>query len=84
MTTATKDDEILTRLNTIFRDVLDDDDVVLTPATVADDVEGWDSLAHVRLMLTVERAFSLKFTAAQVGRLKNVGDLVALIADRLP
>ncbi len=84
MTTATKDDEILGRLNTIFRDVLDDDEIDLTPATVADDVEGWDSLAHVRLMLTVERAFSLKFTAAQVGRLKNVGDLVALIADRLP
>jgi acyl carrier protein len=84
MTTATKDDEILARLNTIFRDVLDDDEIDLTPATVADDVEGWDSLAHVRLMLTVERAFSLKFTAAQVGRLKNVGDLVALIAERLP
>lgn len=84
MTTATKDDEILTRLNAIFRDVLDDDEIALTTATVADDVEGWDSLAHVRLMLTVERAFSIKFTAAQVARLKNVGDLVALIADRLP
>ena len=51
---------------------------------MADDVDGWDSLAHVRLMLTVERSFGVKFTAAEIGRMKNVGDLVALLLTRAP
>ena len=84
MTATMRDDEILSRLNGIFRDVLDDDEIALTPATVADDVDGWDSLAHVRLMLTVERSFGVKFTAAEIGRMKNVGDLVALLLTRAP
>jgi acyl carrier protein len=46
----------------------------------AADVDGWDSLTHVRLMLSVERAFATKFTASEIGRLKTVGDLVELIA----
>lgn len=76
-------EEILATLTAIFQDVLDDDELVLTPATTAQDVENWDSLNHVRLMLTVERKFSVKFSAAEIGRLKNVGDLVALIESRL-
>jgi len=51
--------EIYPRLNDIFRDVFEQDDIMLSPMTVAADVDGWDSLAHVRLMISVERAFKL-------------------------
>jgi acyl carrier protein len=49
----------------------------------ADDVSEWDSLSHVRLMLTIERVFRIKFTASQVGNLKNVGDLMDLLQSKL-
>jgi acyl carrier protein len=70
---------IYSQLTEVFRDVFDDDEIVLTPRLSADDVEGWDSLKHVRLVLTVERTFHVKFSASEIGRLKNVGDLAALI-----
>lgn len=75
-------EETLSKLEEIFREVLDDDELALTPATTAQDVEDWDSLNHVRLMLTVERQFGVKFSAAEIGRLKNVGDLVALVRSK--
>jgi acyl carrier protein len=52
-----------------------DDEIVLSQATVAADVAGWDSLANVRLMIATERTFGIKFTAAEIGNMKNVGDL---------
>lgn len=74
--------EILAKLQTIFADVLDEDDLVLTPQTTAQDVDGWDSLSHVRLVLTVEKAFGVKLSAGEIGRLKNVGDLIVLLQAR--
>ncbi len=76
------DAEIYPRLTKIFHDVFDDDSIVVTPELTANDVDGWDSLTHIRLVLTVERAFGIKLTASQVGKLENVGDLVALIRQR--
>jgi acyl carrier protein len=67
------------KLTTVFRDVLDEDDLVLKPNMTAEDVDSWDSLSHVRLVLAVSKAFGVKFSAAEVGRLKNVGDLVEMI-----
>ena len=75
--------QIYQRLNGIFGDVFDDDSVALKPETTADDVDGWDSLSHIRLVLTVEKAFNVKFSAAEVGKLKNVGELVGLIHSKL-
>ncbi|MDB5893914.1 MAG: acyl carrier protein [Rhodoferax sp.] len=72
-------DTIYTRLTPIFHDVFDDEGIVVTPALTADDVDEWDSLAHIRLVLAIEKKFGLKFSAAEVGRLKNVGEFVALI-----
>jgi acyl carrier protein len=72
------EDPILTRLTSIFREVFDDDDLVLKPELTANDVDGWDSLAHIRLILSVQKAFGVKFSAVEMSRLKNVGDLVAL------
>jgi acyl carrier protein len=71
--------ETLRELEPVFHDVFDSQAFVLTAETSAKDVEGWDSLNHVRLMLAVGRAFRTKFTAAEISRLQNVGDLVQLI-----
>ena len=69
-----------TMLGEIFRDFFDDDSLVLRPDMTARDVDGWDSLAHVRLLLNIERKFQIKFSAPEVGGLQSVGELVSLIA----
>jgi acyl carrier protein len=69
-------------LTEIFRAVLDNDEIVLAPHLTAKDVAGWDSLSHVRLILTIEKTFRVSFTASQIGRLKNVGELAALIQSK--
>lgn len=71
--------EIIEQLTPIFRDVLDDDDLTITHTTEAADVDGWDSLAHIHLVVSIEKAFKMRFSAEEVSSLENVGDLVALI-----
>ncbi len=70
------------RLTGIFHDVFDDDTLKLTPQLTAKDVDGWDSMTHLRLVLSVERAFQVKFTTTEIGKLQNVGDLATLIQSR--
>jgi len=72
--------QILTELNAIFRDVFNDDSLTLTPATTAADVPGWDSLTHVTLTVSVEAHFGIKFRAAELEELHNIGDFVHAIA----
>lgn len=72
-------DAIYARMNDILREVFDDDDIVARPDLTADEVDGWDSFAHLRVIFAVERAFGVEFAAAQVDKLKNVGELVELI-----
>jgi acyl carrier protein len=72
------EDPIITGLTAVFRDVFDDDELVLRPDLTADDVDGWDSLAHIRLILSVQKKFGVKFSPIEMNRLKNVGDLIAL------
>ena len=74
--------EIYARLAGIFQDVFDDDSIQVTPELSAKDVDGWDSLTHIRLILTVERAFKIKFSTSEIGKLENVSDLVRLIQAR--
>jgi acyl carrier protein len=74
--------QIYARLTEVFEDVFDEDSIVITPELSAKDVDGWDSLTHIRLMLTVEKAFKIKFSTSEVGKLENVGDLVKLIVAR--
>jgi acyl carrier protein len=74
--------QIYTRLSGIFENVFDDDSIKLGPELSAKDVDEWDSLTHIRLLLTIEKAFKIKFTTSEVGKLENVGDLVALIEAR--
>ncbi|HEY0975603.1 MAG TPA: acyl carrier protein [Solimonas sp.] len=74
---------IYEQLTTIMRDLFDNDGLVVTPELTAKEVEGWDSLAHIRLILLVEKTFKIKFSASQINNLKNVGELVALIQSKL-
>ncbi|WP_038909353.1 acyl carrier protein [Dickeya oryzae] len=75
--------EVYERLTAVFHDVFDDDEIVLTPTLTANDIDEWDSLQHIRLVLSVEKNFKIKFTAAEVGALKNVGEFVALVRSKL-
>jgi acyl carrier protein len=70
------------QLTQVFHDVFDDDTIVVTPELTASDVDEWDSLRHIRLVAAVERRFGLSFSAAEIGRLKNVGQLVSLISEK--
>jgi acyl carrier protein len=70
--------EIYPRLQHVFDEVFDEE-IELQPGTTAKDVEGWDSLAHIRLLMTVEREFGIKFSTLEINGLATVGDLVALI-----
>jgi acyl carrier protein len=74
--------QIYVKLTEIFENVFDDDSIQLTPELSAKDVDGWDSLTHIRLILTVEKAFKIKFSTSEIGKLENVGGLVALIEAR--
>jgi acyl carrier protein len=71
--------EIYARLNEVFRDVFEEVTVEVTPELSAKDLDGWDSLTHIRLVLTVEKAFKIKFSTSEVGKLRDVSDLAALI-----
>jgi acyl carrier protein len=73
-------DDIRARLTEIFREVLDDDGIVLADETTAHDVEEWDSLAHVRLIIAIEAALNIRFTTQEINAPENVGQLIDLIA----
>jgi acyl carrier protein len=70
---------IYDRMALVFREVFDDDGLVLTPAMTAKDVAEWDSLNHIRLVVAIEAEFKIRFTAGEISDLENVGELVALI-----
>jgi len=76
------DAQIYSRLTRVFNEVFDDETIEITPQLTAKDVDGWDSLTHIRLILSVEKAFKIRFSTSEIGNLVNVGDLVALIRAR--
>ena len=69
-------------LTGLFQDVFEDDALVLHPDLTANEVDGWDSLSHIQMLLAVEQAFIVRFSAAQVSSLSRLGDLVALIESK--
>ncbi|MDB5155394.1 MAG: acyl carrier protein [Mucilaginibacter sp.] len=75
--------EILAKVQDIFRDVLDNDDIVLTPQTSADDVEDWDSLSHIQLIVAIEKAFKIKFTSKEILSWSNVSEMIGSISSKL-
>jgi acyl carrier protein len=76
------DAELYAGLNEIFRKVLDNEAIALTPEMTADDVEGWDSMNHIFIVVEIERHFSVKFQATEMEELKNVGELAALVREK--
>ncbi|HPS42397.1 MAG TPA: acyl carrier protein [Anaerolineaceae bacterium] len=75
--------DITERLTKVFRNVFQDDSIVLTPQLTADDVEGWDSLSHVNLIIAVEIEFGIEFSQAEIRGFENVGALMAAIQKKL-
>lgn len=67
--------QIISQLQEIFRDTLDDQEIVLNDETAANDVEGWDSLTHIHLVVSIEKHFKLRFTAKEIQSWKNIGEL---------
>ncbi len=74
--------ELLKRLTDVFRDVFDDDELVITPDTTADDIEDWDSIEHITLIGAVEEEFNMRFKMGEVSGMKNVGEMMSIIAER--
>lgn len=75
--------DILNRIQKIFREELDLEDLELTDDLTADDVEEWDSLSHIQLVVAMEKAFGIKFTSREILSWDNVGDLVDCIYQKL-
>jgi acyl carrier protein len=73
------DDDVMESLTDIFRDLFADDSIVLTRATTAEDVPGWDSVKHISLIVAVEDRFGIKIRTAEIEGLQNVGDLLDIV-----
>lgn len=77
------EEKILEELQPIFKDIFDDDEIVVTAQTSAKDIEDWDSIAQIRLAAATEKFFAIKFTFDELQSLKNVGDMVGLIREKV-
>lgn len=75
--------ELLNSITPIFREVFDEDDLILTLEMSAKDVDAWDSLSHVRLIVSHEMKFGVKFDTIEINELKNVGDFVELLNKKI-
>lgn len=74
--------DILKKLEVIFKDVFDDEDIVLTNETTASDIEDWDSLAQINLLVAIKKEFKINFDLEEVSQYKNVGDIVEAIEQK--
>ena len=74
-------EEAYERLTKVFRDVFDDEDIVLCDETTSDDIEDWDSFEHINLVVAVEDEFSFKISMGKVITMKNVGEMVDIILE---
>lgn len=75
--------EILTEVQDIFRDILDNEDIELTDAITADDIEEWDSLTHIQLIVAIEKHFKIKFTSKEILSWNNVGEMIDCIMGKM-
>lgn len=76
-------EEVFAKVQEIFREVFDDEELVINDSTNADDIEDWDSLEHISLIVSMEKEFSLKFDIKVVNKLENVGQMVDLICEMM-
>lgn len=74
---------IYDHLTRIFQDIFDDQQVVATPELTAHDVDEWTSLTHIRVIVSIEDNFGIRFSAAEISNLENVGEMVRLIESKI-
>ena len=74
--------QILKEVNDIFIDTLDDEDIVIDETTTAEDVEEWDSLTHIQLVVAVEKKFSIRFSSKEIQSWKDVGEMITCIESK--
>ena len=74
--------QILDEVQAIFREVLDNEEIVLANETTADDIEEWDSLTHIQLIVAIEKHFKIKFTSKEILSWQNVGEMIDCIANK--
>ena len=75
-------EEVYERLNEVFQDVFDDETITVNDDTTSDDIEDWDSLEHINLVVAVENEFGIHFNMGEVNKMKNVGEMVDIILVR--
>ena len=76
-------EEVYKRLNEVFREVFDDETLIITDETNSDDIEDWDSLEQINLVVACEKKFNVKFDMKEIQALKNVGEMVDTILSKL-
>ena len=76
-------EEILNKVNEVFHEVFDDDSIEVTETTTAKDIEDWDSLMHITLVSEIENAFGFKFMMKDVVGMKDVGEMLDIIAQNI-
>ena len=76
-------EQMVKELDEVFQDVFDDEDIHVNENTTADDIEDWDSLEHINLVVAIENHFNMKFKMSEVTAMKNVGEMADLILERL-
>ena len=72
-------EEVFEKLNEVFREVFEDDDITVNDATTAADIDDWDSLEHINLVNAIEQEFEIKFSMGEIVTMKNVGEMVDII-----
>jgi acyl carrier protein len=76
-------EEVFEKLNEVFRDIFEDDDITVNDATTAADIDDWDSLEHINLVNAIEQEFEIKFSMGEIVTMKNVGEMADIILKKL-
>lgn len=75
--------ETLEKVNIIFKDVLENDDLIIKTETTANDLEEWDSLSHIQLIVAIEKFFKIRFTSSEINNFQNVGEMCVGIVKKI-
>jgi acyl carrier protein len=76
-------EEVFEKVQGIFRDVFDDDELVIKKSTNSEDIEEWDSLNHINLVLSIEKTLQIRFKTGEIQALKNVGEMIELLVEKV-